>query len=157
MLGSQESPSRDASKERIDGAPLSGAPSFLLARANAISLARGNTALAPLGLKVRSYSVLALAAGPERPSQRELAAFLRLDPSQVVSLVDDLESQGLVVRTTDPDDRRSKVVEATERGHERAREATEALDEADALVFSTLGERDRALLADLLRRVAFND
>ena len=70
--------------------------SFLLARANALSLAAGNAALAQHGLRVRSYSVLALAAGDARPSQRELAEFLRLDPSQVVALVDDLQARGLV-------------------------------------------------------------
>ena len=61
--------------------------SFLLARANALSLASGNVSLAPHGLKVRSYSVLALACEDVHPSQREVAEFLRLDPSQVVSLV----------------------------------------------------------------------
>ena len=78
--------------------------SFLLARANALSLAAGNAALAQHGLRARSYSVLALAAGDARPSQRELAELLRLDPSQVVALVDDLQRRGLVaaspIRTT---------------------------------------------------------
>ena len=68
--------------------------SFLLARANALSLAAGNAALGAYGLRVRSYSVLALAAGGRRPSQRELAELLRLDPSQVVALVDDLQARG---------------------------------------------------------------
>lgn len=157
MPDTRETRTRDAARERLDGAPLMGTPSFLLARANAISLSHGNAALAPLGLKVRSYSVLTLAAGSDRPSQRDLAAFLRLDPSQVVALIDDLESQGLVERTTDPEDRRSKVVAATTRGQDRVREAHEALAEADRRVFSTLSDTDRSLLRDLLARVAFND
>ena len=56
--------------------------SFLLARASALSNAAGNAALADYGLTVRSYSVLELAADGGRTSQREIAEFLRLDPSQ---------------------------------------------------------------------------
>src|SRR5665811_2023376 len=84
--------------ERMRHAALTEDLSFLLARANALSLAAGNAALAEYGLRVRSYSVLALAVDDMRPSQRDLAAFLRLDPSQVVSLVDDLQRRGLVQR-----------------------------------------------------------
>jgi DNA-binding MarR family transcriptional regulator len=143
--------------ERLLDGSLSEAPSFLLARANARSLAQGNAALVPLKLKVRSYAVLALACGPERPSQKELAQFLRLDPSQVVALVDDLEAQGLVERTTDQADRRTKVVVATDIGREREREARAALDEADTIVFRSLTAAERAALAALLRSVALDD
>src|SRR5690606_31144169 len=121
--------SRDAAKpaadaaRRLSGAPLVDQTSFLLARANARSLALGNAALVGLGLRVRSYSVLALVGGDERPSQRELATFLSLDPSQVVALVDDLEARGLVERVADPRDRRANVVRATPQGSLVAAEA----------------------------------
>src|SRR5690554_1296968 len=69
--------------------------SFLLARASALSNSAGNAALAEFGLKVRSYSVLELAADGGRTSQREIAEFLRLDPSQVVALVDELQKAKL--------------------------------------------------------------
>ena len=67
-----------------------------------MALAAGNASLAEHGLKARSYSVLALPASDARPSQRELAEFLRLDPSQVVGLVDGLQARGLVRREPDP-------------------------------------------------------
>ncbi len=157
MRGSEAMRAREGSRGLFTGAPLDDATSFLLARANARSLALGNAALAPLGLKVRSYSVLALAAEDERPSQRDLAAFLRLDPSQVVSLVDDLESRGLVERVPDPGDRRANAVVATESGSNLAGEAREALADADRYVFEGLDAEERATLAALLRRVAFWD
>ena len=129
--------------------------SFLLARANALSLAAGNAALSEHGLRARSYSVLALAAGDARPSQRELAEFLRLDPSQVVALVDDLQARGLVRREPDPTDRRANVVVSTPDGHalfERAQ--TSARDaEHDLHRELTVAERDQ--LARLLRLLAF--
>jgi DNA-binding MarR family transcriptional regulator len=129
--------------------------SFLLARANALSLAAGNAALSEHGLRVRSYSVLSLAAGATRTSQRELAELLRLDPSQVVALVDELQSRGLVVREPDPADRRANVVVATELG--RAVHAHAAADAraAEAALHDDLSAADRVRLTELLRRMAF--
>jgi DNA-binding MarR family transcriptional regulator len=129
--------------------------SFLLARANAISLAEGNGALADHGLKARSYSVLVLAAGDARPSQRELAEFLRLDPSQVVALVDELQSRGLVERKPDPADRRANVVVATDAGRDLAARARETARSAEERVHAQLAPDDRETLMRLLRTLAF--
>lgn len=129
--------------------------SFLLARANAIALAEGNGALAEHGLKARSYSVLVLSAGDARPSQRELAEFLRLDPSQVVSLVDELQSRGLVERRPDPADRRANVVVATAAGRELSARARDTARAAEERVHAQLAGEEREVLAGLLRRLAF--
>ena len=129
--------------------------SFLLARANALSLAAGNAALAAHGLRVRSYSVLALAASGRRPSQRELAELLRLDPSQVVALVDELQRRGLVLREPDPVDRRANVVIATDQGAALYAEAAAAVARAQGHLFEGLSTTGREQLAALLRRVAF--
>jgi len=130
--------------------------SFLLARANALSLAAGNAALSQHGLRVRSYSVLALAAGPRQPTQRELAELLRLDPSQVVALVDDLQNRGLVTRQSDPSDRRANVVVATEDGKVACEVASIAAAAAqDEQLLNVLSPSERAQLAELLRRIAF--
>ena len=129
--------------------------SFLLARANAIALAAGNAALADHGLKARSYSVLVLASADARPSQRELAEFLRLDPSQVVSLVDELQARGLVERQPDPSDRRANVVVATAPGHELVAVARESARAAEERVHGQLSAADRETLGNLLRALAF--
>src|ERR1044072_9474255 len=46
----------------------------------------------------------------------ELAAALGIDPSNAPVLVDRLESEGLVRRSPDPDDRRARLVDATRKG-----------------------------------------
>lgn len=142
---------------RLEGAALVEHPSFLLARANARSLSLGNAALHRLGLKVRSYSVLALASGDERPSQRELASFLSLDPSQVVPLVDELEAKGLVERMADPRDRRANVVQATDAGLKLLGVARKALAAVDNEVFEGLTDDQRVALTEMLGRIAFHD
>lgn len=90
---------------------------FLLSRAGGLLIASANTALAPLGLKARSYSVLVTAAEhPDGVNQRRIAEILALDPSQIVGIVDDLEQRGLVERRLDPADRRNKLIFATSDG-----------------------------------------
>ncbi|MFW0782947.1 MarR family winged helix-turn-helix transcriptional regulator [Gordonia sp. CPCC 206044] len=92
---------------------------FLMTRASAILVKETNRAMAPLGLKVRGYSVLAAVCDEDDGiTQRRLAADVGLDPSQIVALVDDLEGRNLVMRTIDPDDRRNKLIVATEPGRE---------------------------------------
>jgi DNA-binding MarR family transcriptional regulator len=142
---------------KLAGASLTDDLSFMLARANALSLAAGNAALAPHGLKARSYSVLALAVDGVGPSQRELAAFLRLDPSQVVALVDDLQRRGLVERRPDPADRRANVVLATDAGRALHAVALESAQGAERALHAALDDQEREQLAALLRRIAFAD
>lgn len=101
---------------------------FLLARASAVMVKASNEALAPLGLKVRAYSVLAVVCDEsDGVTQRKLADDVGLDPSQIVALVDALEGRELVLRTADPNDRRNKLVIATRRGrtlYQRAQKYT---------------------------------
>ncbi|UOQ57484.1 MarR family winged helix-turn-helix transcriptional regulator [Leucobacter allii] len=139
------------------GSDLGNDLSFLLARANAVALAAGNAALRGLGLKARSYSVLSIAAEGLRPTQRELAEYLRLDPSQIVALVDDLEGRGLVERRADARDRRSKAVVATAEGKRLCAAARAEVLAAEERPYAGLDAEERARLAELLKRVAFAD
>nr|WP_244954031.1 MarR family transcriptional regulator [Spelaeicoccus albus] len=128
---------------------------FLTARARSVGTARANAMLAPLDLRVSSYCVLALACSDEGPSQRELAEFLHLDPSQIVSLVDRLEKRDAVRREPDARDRRSKVVAATTSGRELYDHARAAVREAEDQSMAPLTHEERLHLKALLRRVAF--
>ena len=139
--------------DALHASPLVEDLGFLLARASAVALARTNTALAEHGLRARSYSVLALAVAGGRPSQRDLAEFLRLDPSQVVALIDDLEQRGLARREPDPRNRRANVVVATDEGRRLHAAASESARAQHAR--SGLGAADHAELTRLLRTVAF--
>lgn len=130
--------------------------SFLLARVNADSIASGNSALKRLGLKARSYAVLSLVCDDLQPSQRDLAEFLRLDPSQVVTLIDELEGKQLVMRQPDPSDRRSKIVIPTSKGHTLRTEAEAAIATASQQLSKSLTAEQRKNLASLLRTLAFS-
>lgn len=141
--------------DRMQDSALAHEIEFLNARARSIGSALANDLLSEHGLRVRSYSVLALACGGVRPTQRQLAEFLRLDPSQIVALVDELESGGLVRRETDPTDRRSKVIVATDAGEERYAAARAATARAEEIALSALTPAERVQLRTLMAKIAF--
>ncbi|MFC7403239.1 MarR family winged helix-turn-helix transcriptional regulator [Citricoccus sp. GCM10030269] len=141
--------------ERFLDSELAGQIDFLIARARGRGSGQANQMLADLDLKVRQSSVLALAASGLNPSQREMGEFLALDPSQIVALVDNLEDRGAVQRETDPRDRRSKIIVATEAGHELHQKARQILAESEDVTLATLSPRERKQLRALLLKIAF--
>ena len=147
----------DTGITRLHGADLSDEVEFLAARARSIGTARANAQLAPLELRVRSYAVLALACSGFDPSQRELAEYLSLDASQVVALVDALETRGLVTRVPDARDRRSNAIIATDAGRTLHATARIAAREAENASLAALDPAERETLRSLLKRVAFQD
>ncbi len=140
--------------EVLMGHPLTDDLGFLLSRASGAVVRATNTALAGHGLRVRQYSVLVLACEDDGRTQRELAAVLGLDPSQVVLLVDELERAGWVERRPDPADRRTRLVVATEAGRRTRAVAAEAADAAVGEVLGPLEDAERDLLRTALLRIA---
>lgn len=65
-------------------------------------------------------------------SMGELATLLSMDPPNVTTLIDDLESAGLVRRQPHPTDRRVWLVEATAVGRRIARQADDILERPPA-------------------------
>lgn len=128
---------------------------FLLARASAVAIAAGNEALRSLGLTVRAFATLCLAAENDDMTQREISDFLRLDPSRVVAIVDDLEDRGFVARVVAPDDRRMKSVVATPAGRELFRKAAAATREAQQDAFPLPTPESRTEAIRMLRLLAF--
>lgn len=125
---------------------------FLLAKLHAVGSVLNNRALAEFDLKERSYSVLILANSGLEPTQRELADFLSLDPSQIVALVDELEKRGLVARAPGKLDRRAKTVTATAKGGKVLQRASDAARRAEEEVLEGLPAEESAQLKALLRK-----
>jgi DNA-binding MarR family transcriptional regulator len=105
-----------------------------------------------IGLTPALFALLNVLGAREGAIQQQLSADMGIDPSAMVTLIDELEGAGLAERRRRPGDRRAWEVATTTRGRrtlERARRlATQVEDEVlDGL---TVAER-RQLLA-LLRR-----
>ena len=139
----------------LSRSPLAHEIEFLAIKLFSMGTRRANDALLSVSLRVRLYSVLALANSDAQPTQRDLAEFLELDPSQIVALVTELENRGLVIREIDPSDRRSKVVTATPRGAKLFEEARAVTGNAESETLSALTSDEQAALLRLLRKAVF--
>jgi DNA-binding MarR family transcriptional regulator len=97
--------------------------------------------------------VKALLALDEQPlPMRRVAERLGAQPSNLTSVIDRLQSRGLVERHADPDDRRVKLLATTETGASAARELRERLRFArDPLI--ALTQDQRRDLRDLLELI----
>ncbi len=152
----EESPAPTvAGIERLQSARVASEIQFLIARARGRGNTHANLMLSELDLKVRHFAVLSLVCTGEEPTQRELGEFLDLDPSQIVALVDALESRGAVRRETDPRDRRSKIVVPTDAGRDLHEQAAALTRKSEDVMLQTLSPRERRQLRTLLQKAAF--
>ena len=110
-------------------------------------------AMADTGLTPRHRQVLVDLSVHGPTSQQALLEKLAVDPSVLVSILNDLETQGLAERRRDPADRRRHIVEMSTTGCSVLRRIEEAVSEAEAELFADLDDADRARLHDLLSRV----
>src|SRR5436190_8395065 len=86
---------------------------FRLARASAWRLGRS---LTDSGLRWPEFAVLHHLDAQGPIAQRDLALALRIQPSNLVAVLDQLEERGLLRRPADPADRRRHRVELTAQG-----------------------------------------
>jgi len=87
---------------------------------------------------------------------RELSRTLRLHPSNLVALLDQLEADGLIARRRDPSDRRRQQIKLTATGTQRLRGAEAAVAEAEREMLSPLSPEERSELLGHLERIAEN-
>ncbi|MEV5971770.1 MarR family transcriptional regulator [Streptomyces sp. NPDC051921] len=125
---------------------------FLLSFRGELTGARIRAALAVAGLHPRNAMTL-MRLAPGATSQRELAAVMEVDPSQLVAILNELESDGLCERRRDPADRRRHIVEITPAGVEALDRVDAAVSAAERELFGDLTEAEQTLLRGLLDRV----
>jgi MarR family transcriptional regulator, organic hydroperoxide resistance regulator len=102
----------------------------------------------------RDWIVLsAIAAGP-RQTQFALAQSLGLDKTTMTSLLDRLESAGLVTRYQDSRDRRARIPELTETGERVQHGLTAARDRAEAAALCQFSADEQRVLRAMLNKLA---
>jgi DNA-binding MarR family transcriptional regulator len=109
-------------------------------------------ALETIGLTPPLFALLNVLAARKGAIQQELGAAMGIDPSTMVSLIDQLEAAGLAKRRPRPTDRRAREVAITAKGR-RALERSRALAmEAEEEVLGGLSPGERRQLVALLQR-----
>jgi len=124
---------------------------FMLLDAGRAQFTRLEEALKSVGLSAAKYKVLSQIAKSKEPVPlRLLAEEQQCVASNVTTLVDRLETDGLVQRVDDPADRRSKRAELTELGREKAEDGARVVAEVEAAFAESLGPTERLALAKVL-------
>jgi DNA-binding MarR family transcriptional regulator len=133
---------------------LSSRTSYLLGRAASRVQSLGEHDLEPLGITPREYSILAVLAEHSPLSQSRVAQILGLDRTTILKLGASLERRALVVRERSATDARAYAMALTPAGERLRAEAFELLLACEARFLTPLDRRERALLHDLLARIA---
>lgn len=105
-------------------------------------------------LRGRDLVLEALGSHGGTMSQRNLLDLAGTRPASLSELLSRMETEGLISRMPDEQDRRGMVVELTESGTEAARAAGNPHRSSAADAFSALSDEEKSQLEQLLARVA---
>jgi MarR family transcriptional regulator, lower aerobic nicotinate degradation pathway regulator len=109
-------------------------------------------ALASVGLTPALFGVLNILGAREGAIQQELGSAMGIDPSTMVSLIDELERAGLAKRRPHPTDRRAREVAITPKGRRLLEQARGMATQVEDEVLRGLTAAERRELLSLLRR-----
>jgi DNA-binding MarR family transcriptional regulator len=117
----------------------------------------GKSALKTAGLRPRHVLALTVLRDHGESGQADLAGTLQLDRTNLVGLLNELETDGLIERRRSPEDRRRHTVVVTDEGRERLARAEFMLAAAEDVVLGRLTARQRDTLYELLHKAAAAD
>jgi DNA-binding MarR family transcriptional regulator len=115
-----------------------------------------SAAFAEIGLEGWEFDVLAAlrrAGAPYELSPGQLVTQTLVTSGTMTNRVDRLTARGLVERLPDPRDRRGVIVRLTPAGRSTVDDALAGLLARERALLADLGERERAQLSGLLRRL----
>ena len=135
------------------GAPRHARAAYLLARVGRSQSTRFAERVQSVGLRPKQFAVLNAIALADGASQGEIGGRMGLDPSGLVSAIDELEGMGLVERRRDPADRRRYVLGLTEDGRATLRRGRRVVAESARELLASLDDDEVDKLVDLLGRV----
>lgn len=131
-----------------------GQPAFLLAQLGAHAANQFAERLAVLQLTPADAGILRLLRVAAAISQQELSEKLRIHPSRLVAVLDNLEHRQLVERKPNPNDRRLYSLHLTKAGGEILERIGKVAREHQDALLSALNAADRRKLTELLQQIA---
>ena len=132
-------------------------PSWLLGRAAARGRALVAEALAAEGMKMWHHVVLSAVRDLAPVAQADLGRGVRLDPKDLVGILNDLQAAGLVVRAPDPADRRKNAVSLTDEGARLLGRCEQLARAANDELLAPLTMAEREQFTGLLIRISGTD
>jgi len=127
---------------------------FAVLHASSVLEAKVETRLSDVGLSLAKLAALhRLTEAGESLPLGQLAERLSCVKSNVTQLVDRLEADGLVSRTSDPSDRRSRLAVLTDAGRAAYMKGSEIQMQAEQELFGVLTETESKTLHALLGKL----
>jgi len=133
----------------IGGAEFAGQLFFRLWRSTHTQTA---AALETIGLTPALFAVLNHLRSSDGAIQQQIGAAMGIDPSTMVSLVDQLEEAGLAKRRPRPQDRRAREVLITPKGRRTLERGRELAEQVQDEVLRGLSASERRQLVTLLEK-----
>ena len=106
------------------------------------------------GLRRVEFTILALVQGNPGVSARQLARALAVTPPNIAVWLDRLESRGLVTRERSTRDARVQHVQLTRSGAALVERTVQSVLEGEQAALGGLSAAERAMLVELLHKVA---
>jgi DNA-binding MarR family transcriptional regulator len=139
---------------RLEEAQLQQVLGYQLAQASIVTDGLYRTHVGkPFGLRPVEYTVLTLIAENPGGSLAQLARALAVTAPNITTMVDRLETRGLIARTQSDRDRRAQVLHTTPKGATLVRKTTQLILDAEQVALG-LTPGEQAMLVELLHKVA---
>lgn len=117
-------------------------------RAQSVLMADMNASIKPMGLRMITYSALSMVVETPGLRQSHLADALAVERPNLVVILDELESRGLITRDRVPTDRRAYALTPTPKGRRAFEKATAAIVAHEArLLDGVAGDDIRTVIA----------
>jgi DNA-binding MarR family transcriptional regulator len=128
-------------------------PGLALVFAGQIAGIRVEKALRAHGLRHNHAHVLMVLADQGETGQQALVQSLGVDPSVLVTMLNDLESAGLAERRRDPADRRRHIVQISPRGTQLVADVYASIMAVETELFAVLDAHEVDVLHKMLLRI----
>jgi DNA-binding MarR family transcriptional regulator len=126
---------------------------YLISRLGFYASKRFAERLATVGLTPRMWGAMNMLDHEGHMSQQQLGRAIGMDPSSMVSTIDELEAKGWVERRRHPTDRRAYALNITDAGRETLTRARRLAGGAQNELLAPLDGAERAQLHELLLRL----
>jgi DNA-binding MarR family transcriptional regulator len=128
-------------------------PTLLMIKLGRITMHRFTEALEPYGIRPRHVAALIELRDSGELTQQSLCGQLHLDPTNLVTILNELEQRGYATRRRDPEDRRRHLVEVSKKGIAAIEKVSEVMDGVEDDLLDGLEPAEREQLEGLLTSI----
>jgi DNA-binding MarR family transcriptional regulator len=139
--------------DRISDATLRGLVGYSMKRAFMVISADLARTLEPFELRMMTFTALTLVSDNPGLSQSQLAQAMAVERPNLVVIIDELETRGLITRDRVPTDRRTYALHITADGAQLLARATSAVHRHENAIMGQLSTNEEAALIATLKRI----